>query len=81
MNLSYGGLLFRSTATIDLYQKIFVMIDVPQGTVKAEGIVVRVEQNSPASVYGLKFTDVASEYRSILEAYCAESGSQDVPIV
>lgn len=70
LNLSMGGLQFISKAAVDIYQKIFVMIEVPEGTIKAEGVVVHVERREDDFLYGLKFTDIASEYRAVLQEYC-----------
>ena len=71
INLSKGGLLFSSTNAVDIYEKFFVMIEVSQGVIKAEGIVIHSTPGDGHTVYGLKFTDIADEYRAVLETYCA----------
>lgn len=70
INLSRGGLLFSSLSHVDTYDKIFVMIKVPQGVIKAEGLIIHVEPGDGCTLCGLKFTDMAEEYRDVLVAYC-----------
>jgi len=73
INLSKGGLLFSTVNSVELYSKIFVMLKVPQGVIKAEGIVIHTEPCSGGTLCGLKFTDIAEEYHEVLEAYCLSS--------
>lgn len=78
INLSRGGLLFSSTARLEAYQKLFVMINVPGGTFKAEGLVIHSNPEGNKTVYGVKFTDISEDDERILEGYCASIASDSV---